>query len=155
MKKKILLVLLLVFAITLTGCGESSGNKPKDGEKEAVCTLKNSTSQGSVNSTFTIYYKDGYVHSKEVIESDSKEFLEALKEQVEQTYASVSKYGGYDYSVKLSGNKVTSTVTIDYSEMDMEKYAKDVPGIKQYLTNGKYTLEGAKKVYIEMGATCE
>ncbi len=160
MKKKLLLVLLLVFAITLTGCGESKENKPakKAGEKEVVCTLKKSTDQGTIDATYTLYYEGKYVtrvYSYEEVESDSKVFLEAMKQQVEESYENASKYGGYEYSVKVSGNKVTSTANIDYSEMDLEKYAEDVPGLNQFVENGKFTVEGAKKIYTIAGATCK
>ena len=51
--------------------------------------------------------------------------------------------------------KVTSDVTIDYSEMDIKEFVEDQPTLNSYVEDGKFLVEGIKALYESMGATCE
>ena len=63
-------------------------------------------------------------------------------------------YGGYTYKVTKEDGKVTSDVTIDYNEMDIEQYVEDQPSLKTYVEDNKILKDGLISIYEDMGATC-
>lgn len=151
MKKFLMLVPALLLLVT--GCGDKKGT--------ITCTLSaNNRMDGyETISEYKINYKGDIVESVETVETitaENEEVLDTLKSVVEETYAKADKaYGGYKYEVKKDGKKIISTVTIDYDSMDVDKFAKDTPAIKDYVKDGKFTVEGAKKIYETYGATCK
>ena len=44
--------------------------------------------------------------------------------------------------------------TIDYTKMDLDKYAEDYPTYASYIENGKFTVDGIKSMYKLIGAKC-
>ena len=66
-----------------------------------------------------------------------------------------AKYGGYTNKVSIDGNKLTSVTDIDYSKVDLNQMSKDNSIINNYVKNGKLELEGIKKIYEALGATCK
>lgn len=153
MKKKILFVLPILMLV-LTGCG-------KEETGQVVCTLKSNdvVSGYQIESKYTINYKGDFVKSVETVEtvtSESQKFLSAFESTIKDSYKKADEaYGGYTYDVKKDGNKVISTVTIDYSSMNLKKFIEDQPILKSYTENNKLKTSGAKVIYENLGATCE
>ena len=102
--------------------------------------------------------KDGLVNSvttKETVESDNEQVRSYFKKTLEDSYNTANEnYGGYTYNVTEDGNKVISDVTIDYSKMDLDKFVNDNSQMKSYIKNNKISLDGMKKIYEALGATC-
>jgi len=60
------------------------------------------------------------------------------------------------YYITNKDGKVVSKVTIDYSKIDIDKFVKENPAMKSYVNKyNQITLEGVKKMYESMGATCK
>jgi uncharacterized lipoprotein YehR (DUF1307 family) len=129
--------------------------------KEMVCTLKSDQSNSGyiLETKYVIKYRGDYVNTvniTETITSDKKEVLEKFAVQFNDQYSYNKKtYGGYNYSVDNTGNKVESNVEIDYTEMNLEKFIKNNEAMKEYTKNNKLTIEGAKKMYEASGAKCK
>ena len=52
--------------------------------------------------------------------------------------------------------KLVSNTTIDYNVMDLAKFVKDQPSLKEYLTSDNHmSLKGVKSIYESLGAVCE
>lgn len=151
MKKVILLGLAIL--LCLTGCG----NK----EESLKCTLssKDVVNGYSIESTYNINAKNDLVESVDTVEevtSDSKEVLKTFETQLNDTYKKMNEtYGGYEYSISIDGDKLTSKVTIDYNKMNIDQFIKDQPTLKSYVEKGKLKLDGIKSMYEALGATCE
>lgn len=149
-KVKYLLVALLV-GVLLTGCGSG---------KVIKCT--NNIEQGGIkySATYEISLdKDNNVKSvqtTETVNSEDASYLEAAKQSAEELYKTSNQtYGGYDYSVKISGNTLTSKCTIDYNKMNVKKFVED-NGLENFVdSNNKVKVEGVKRIYEALGAKCE
>lgn len=150
MKKVILLVPVIL--LCLTGCGK---------EESLKCTLssKDAINGYSIESTYNIKAKNDLVESVDTIEevtSDSEEILEAFETQLNDSYSKMNEtYGGYEYSISIDGDKLTSKVTIDYNKMNIDQFIEDQPTLKSYAKKGKLKLDGVKSMYEALGATCE
>lgn len=150
MKKFIFI--LPVFLICLTGCGDETGS--------IECTLStNDVINGyQLNSTYKINYKGDFaesVETTEIVTSDSTDTLDYFENYLNTTYQTFDDtYGGYTYKVTKEDGKVTSDVTIDYNEMDIEQYVEDQPSLKTYVEDNKILKDGLISIYEDMGATC-
>ena len=128
--------------------------------KTVTCTLhQDNSSQGYVlDGTYTLTYTDGLVdsvHTVEKVVSSSPQILEYFKTSVGNTYADLnSNYGGYRYTTTISGTTFEAVTDIDYSVMNVDKYANDNPSIKPYVRDGKMTVEIVLASYRQMGASC-
>lgn len=155
MKKYFLLAASIVSLFLVTGCG-------KEEAKTIECTLnrKDVITNYELEAKYVINYVDSKVNTVETTEkvtSDSKTVLDTFKTTFDNSYGKMNdNYGGYDYKVKTTSNSVTSSVTVDYNKMDLNKLVKDEPTIKNLMTN-KNKLDAAKmqKNYEGMGATCK
>ena len=155
MKNKILVGFVMILSFCLVGC--ASG---KETVLKCELSSNDTVNDYSVNSTYTIYSKGNEVNkvvTKEVVTSGSKEILDTFEKSLNSTYETTNKtYGGYTFDVKKDDKSVTSTVTIDYTKMDIDKFVKDNSVLKAYVNKkNKLTTEGARKIYTAMGATCE
>ena len=138
--------------------------KPTAAVNISVTKCSSSTNQSAsgykLSSNYDIYSKDNIVSKvelKQVIETTSTETLNKFKTDLENQYSSnKSVYGGYTYSITESGNTLNVNVTIDYSELDMDKFVSNNVAMKQFLNDkNEFTLDGAKEMYSLSGATCE
>ena len=148
----IVLVFLLIFMLT----------RKSDTTLITKCSLvSDQSANGYVDTTnYNIEYKDDLVVSIEQIEtidSKDKSILDFFKKQLVNQYKSYDKlYGGYSYSVKEEPDKVIVTINIDYNKLDMEKFIKDNPGMKQYVNeDNKLTYNGVISMYKNIGVVCE
>ena len=140
--------------ILLTGCG--------DKKQVSKCTLNSdqSASGYTINSTYEIYSTNDIVSSvktKEVVTSKNTTILAYFEDLLNKQYKSASEtYGGYTYKVTNKDGKVTSEVTINYDKMNLSKFVKDNASMKSYVNkSNKLTLDGVKKIYEGLGATCK
>lgn len=164
MKKGLKILFISLFVILISGCSneKTNVNTNKDTAKETIntCTLSSDQSSNgyTLSSNYEIHSKDGLVNSvttKETVESDNEQVRSYFKKTLEDSYNTANEsYGGYTYNVTEDGNKVISDVTIDYSKMDLEKFVNDNSQMKSYIKNNRISLDGMKKIYEALGATC-
>ncbi len=145
------LVVLCIVVLALTGCGKKSGT--------IKCTMDKDLTYYKIESTYTINYTGKTVDSVDTVEkvsSDNSKVLDTFEKTLKETYEAADKsYGGYTTDIKRTDGEVVSTVTIDYSKMDISKFVKDEPSLKSYVDGDKLTVDGIKSIYVAMGATCE
>ena len=149
--KKCLLAVMCIGILFLTGCGAEK-------EKTLKCSRTLNQSGIKMDLNYNIKYKGNYVtvvKSEEKIVSDDKETLEAYKEQLEKTTETVSKIDYYDHDVKIDGDTLTSTITIDYTKIDTDKLIETDSSLKQLIKKGKVSVKDIKSLYSQLGITCE
>lgn len=156
MKNIVKVFAALIVVTLLCGCGAQ--------EKERV--IKCTTSQNNlangyeIKSEYNIYAKGDVVKSvktKETVTSDQEAILNTFETTLNSTYGTYSKeYGGYKYEIVKDNNMVTSNVEIDYTVMDLARFANDNSVLKNYMNdNNELTVDGLKTMYKSLGATCE
>lgn len=152
MKKLIFVIPFIV--LCLVGCNDNA----KTGT--ITCTLSsNDVVNGyQLQSTYKINYVGNYVNSvdtEEIVTSDSNDILNYFETTLNDTYKKTNEaYGGYNYNVVKEDGKVTSTVTIDYNNMNLNQFVIDQPTLKSYVDDGKLLVNGIKSMYETMGAIC-
>lgn len=156
MKKILMLVAIIVFALILQGCAE--------GKKEKIVTCKleeNNVAYGYKLSSVYKAYSDGKIVKKvettEIATSDNESVLNYFENYINTLYGKMNDaYGGYDYTVTNENGKVTSITKIDYTSLNREQFIKDQPSMKKYMNDDNMiTLEGIISMYETIGATCE
>lgn len=178
MKKNLLgLITLLLCCTLVVGCGEK---KEKDTTKDDLSTSISSSisideKDASLVCTTDMNYSNyGYtmgakyvvfadsnnvvkkIVSTEIVESDDSQIITEFEDYLNENYTTASSYGGYTYDVSVSGNRVISNVSINYTEFDMDKYVVDYETMADYVNDSnEFTLESVKKMYEAMGSTCK
>lgn len=156
MKKLYVILLAGTVLFGLTGCDSNN--------EEVVnhCTLSsNDTVNGyKLTSEYDVYSVGGEVDkvvTTETITSDNQQILDYFEQTLVQTYeAQNSTYGGITNEVTNENGTVTSSTTIDYNEMDLEKYVTDNTALNSYVNeNNKLKTEGVLSIYKALGAICE
>lgn len=149
--KKFLAVVMCIGVLFLTGCGAEK-------EKTLKCSRTLNQSGIKMDLSYNVNYKGDYVTKvksvEKIISSDSAT-LEAYKEQLEKTTESVSKIEHYDHDVKIDGDTLTSTITIDYTKIDTDKLIETDSSLKQLIKKGKVSVKDIKTLYNGLGVTCE
>lgn len=149
--KKFLAIVMCVGVLFLTGCGAEK-------EKTLKCSRTLNQSGIKMDLSYNVSYKGNYVTKvksiEKIISSDSAT-LEAYKEQLKKTTESVSKIDHYDHDVKIDGDTLTSTITIDYAKIDTDKLIETDSSLKQLIKNGKVSVKDIKTLYNGLGVTCE
>lgn len=156
MKKILMLVTIIVFALILQGCAEEKK------EKIVTCKLEeNNVVYGYKLSSVYKAYSDGKIVKKvettEIATSDNESVLNYFENYINTLYGKMNDaYGGYDYTVTNENGKVTSITKIDYTYLNREQFIKDQPSMKKYMNDDNMiTLEGIISMYETIGATCE
>ena len=150
------IILLIIITVLVTGC---FGNNKYDID---ICSqISDQSASGyKVSTNYEIYSKNGIVDKviiSDVVDSKDKNILNFFKLQYENQYRNLNdKYGGYTYKVKIKNNKVISDVTINYKKFNMKSFVKDNKAMEVYINDDKrITLEGIKKMYSNIGASCK
>ena len=156
MKKIISLSLVIVACLTLCGCGCSNKSK----KASTKCSLESNQKDYKLETTHKIYSNKDIVtkvESKTTITSSNKEKLEQFEKDLSSQYKLLNTtYGGYDYNVKISGDKLEAKITVDYTKYDMKKFVDNNIAMKDFVNDkNEFTLELAKKYYLSTGAKCE
>lgn len=156
MKNFIKVLVVALCTLLLVGCSSKEKNVI------TTCTLNSdqSASGYTLSSTYKIYSTNNAVtkvETTEIVTSDNETIRDYFVSALENSYKTAEEtYGGYTYKVIDEYDKVTSTVTIDYTKMDLNKFIKDNSSMKSYVNkDNKITLEGAKNIYETLGATCK
>lgn len=155
MKRVIKICFITIICLNICGCG---CNKK---EKVVTCTNKNeqSVSEYTLESSYKIHSEKENVtevESEIVITSEKNEILEQFENDLKRQYESNDKnYGGYKYDISIKDEKLTAKVTIDYNKFDMDKFVSDNNAMKDYITDGRYTLDNAIKYYETTGNKCD
>lgn len=146
---------LMFLTILMSGCENNELQVTK-------CTSINNnlSAKYSLKSEYIIYTKKDIVSKvevKETVISDSSVILDYFETYFTNLYkTSNESYGGYTNKIAKENDELTSTTTINYEIVDIEKYGKDNATIKNYLNDkNEFTLEGIKTLYTTLGATCE
>ncbi len=150
--KKAMAVLLGLSVMLLTGCGT-----PKEGK--LVCTSKQQIDETTtLESTYNVSHKDGYVtqlNTKETITSDKKETLEVYKKNLESVYSAYNGIEHYNNDIKIEGNKLISITKVNYEKLDTKKLIEIDKNNEAAIENGKVKVSVLKNAYEQLNATCK
>lgn len=167
MKRKLILVLLMSIFL-VTGCEEKKIELTKnlsstididDKDAKLVCTTDYDYTELDyvIGSKYVVFAdNDGNVTkvvSREIIESNDQEKLDQFEEYLNENHTAASEYNGYEPKVVRTANRVTSDVTIDYEQFDMEKFVEDNVEVGKDIK--VMTIDKIEKQYVSLGATCE
>lgn len=157
MKKVIKLFIVFIGIIFISGCSVNLPNK-----KISICTLENDQSKSGykVSSTYKIYSKNDIVtkvNTEEILTSKNTTIIKYFEDLINKQYKELNNtYGGYTYNIKKDNDKIISTVNIDYSKMNLEKFINDNSAMKAYINKDKkMTLKGIQTMYESLGAKCK
>ncbi len=166
MKKTTIIICLLIVSVLLCGCEEKKENKViSNGQvvntanmEHKHCT-RNATADGAeVKLDYDIYYTGDVLNlliSKEEVISSSTDILNTYENAYKQIHSNYKELDYYETSVERGDTTVTSSITINYDKIDIDKlidiegeedniFEKKVPKVSKWL-------ELAKK----FGTTCE
>ena len=152
MKRKYLFLAVTMLVVFLvTGCSSSE-------EKTMTCTRTMNQSGMKTNLNYKVTYSDDYVNrvqSEESIETSDTTTLNTYKEQIEKIYTPYKDIKYYTYNVTIDGNKLVSTVDINYAKIDTKKLIEIDSANSQLINDGKVKLSRVKSLYEQLGATCK
>lgn len=123
-----------------------------------TCTRTMSQSGMKTNLNYKVTYSGDYVNrvqSEESIETSDTTTLNTYKEQIEKIYTPYKDIKYYTYSVTIDGNKLVSTVDINYAKIDTKKLIEIDSANSQLINDGKVKLSSVKSLYEQLGATCK
>ena len=153
MKRKYLFLAVIISVMFLvTGC--SSNSK----EKTMTCSRTMDQNEMKTSLSYKISYKGDYVtrvKSEESIETSDTSTLNTYKEQIEKIYSPYKDIKFYQYNVTINGNKLVSTVDINYEKIDTKKLIEIDSANSQLIKNGKVKLSDVRSLYEQLGATCK
>ena len=152
MKRKYLFLAVTMLVVFLvTGCSSSE-------EKTMTCTRTMNQSGIKTSLNYKVTYSGDYVNrvqSEESIETSDTTTLNAYKEQIENVYTPYKDVKYYTYNVTVNGNKLVSTVDINYAKIDTKKLIEIDSANSQLINDGKVKLSSVKSLYEQRGATCK
>lgn len=152
MKRKYLFLAVTMLVVFLvTGCSSSE-------EKTMTCTRTINQSGMKTNLNYKVTYSGDYVNrvqSEESIETSDTTTLNTYKEQIEKIYTPYKDIKYYTYNVTIDGNKLVSTVDINYAKIDTKKLIEIDSANSQLINDGKVKLSSVKSLYEQLGATCK
>lgn len=152
MKRKYLFLAVAMLVVFLvTGCSSSE-------EKTMTCTRTMNQSGMKTNLNYKVTYSGDYVNrvqSEESIETSDTTTLNTYKEQIEKIYTPYKDIKYYTYNVTIDGNKLVSTVDINYAKIDTKKLIEIDSANSQLINDGKVKLSSVKSLYEQLGATCK
>lgn len=152
MKRKYLFLAVTMLVVFLvTGCSSSE-------EKTMTCTRTMNQSGIKTNLNYKVTYSGDYVNrvqSEESIETSDTTTLNTYKEQIENVYTPYKDIEYYTYNVTVNGNKLVSTVDINYAKIDTKKLIEIDSANSQLINDGKVKLSSVKSLYEQLGATCK
>ena len=152
MKRKYLFLAVTMLVVFLvTGCSSSE-------EKTMTCTRTMNQSGMKTNLNYKVTYNGDYVNrvqSEESIETSDTTTLNTYKEQIEKIYTPYKDVKYYTYNVTIDGNKLVSTVDINYAKIDTKKLIEIDSANSKLINDGKVKLSSVKSLYEQLGATCK
>ena len=147
MKKGLIAICLSL--LLLTGCGS---------EKTMKCSRTLTQGDLKLDLQYEVTYSGDYVKSVKSVEKISggtAEELEKYETSLKNVYAAYTELDHYENDVKIDGDVLTSTTTIDYEKIDVDKMGEIDTANKKLFTDGKVKLDDMVSIYEAAGATCE
>ena len=130
-------------------------------KKVTICsrTLDQSASGYKINNEYKIKSLLGTAKTVQItdtITSKNNTILAYFEKQYKDVYTEQNKkYGGYTITSERKGDTVVVKAKIDFSKVKLSELAKDNTNISNDIKNNKLSLDGAKKLFTNMGAACE
>ena len=153
MKRKYLFLAVIISVMFLvTGCSSNSE------EKTMTCSRTMDQNEMKTSLSYKISYKGDYVtrvKSEESIETSDTSTLNTYKEQIEKIYNPYKDVKYYQYNVTIDGNKLISTVDINYEKIDTDELIKIDSANSQLINDGKVKVSSVKSLYEQLGASCK
>ncbi len=153
MKRKYLFLAVIISVMFLvTGCSSNSE------EKTMTCSRTMDQNEMKTSLSYKISYKGDYVtrvKSEESIETSDTSTLNTYKEQIEKIYNPYKDVKYYQYDVTIDGNKLISTVDINYEKIDTDELIKIDSANSQLINDGKVKVSSVKSLYEQLGASCK
>ena len=137
MKKLSIIICLLIVSILLCGCEESKEKKVIINGKEVNtvsmehkhCTRGGTATGAEVKLEYDLYYTGDklnlLVSNEKVISADAS-VLTTYENAYKSIHANYSGLDYYDTSVERGDTTVTSTISINYDEVDIDKLIGEV-----------------------------
>ena len=151
MKRKYLFLAVIISVMFLvTGCSST--------KKTMTCTRSMNQNEMTTNLSYKFSYTGNYVtrvKSEESIETSDTSTLNTYKEQIEKIYSPYKDVKYYQYNVTIDGNKLVSTVDINYALIDTDKLIEIDSANSQLIKEGKVKISDVKSLYEQLGATCK
>ena len=164
MKKTYIMVILLLACIFISGCDEKheiviNGQTINTATMEHKhCTRNATATNADVKLNYDIYYTDdvlNIVKSEEKIISSSDDVLNTYEEAYKKIHANYKDLDYYDTEVIRGDTTVTSTITINYDKVDIDRlieiegeedniFEQKIPKVSKWLSFAK-----------KFGTTCE
>lgn len=155
-RKKIEVIIVILMVITTVVLLVYFGNKKTLYKCSRI--IDQSASGYKIKTYYEIYaYKNdtNYIEIKEIVYSDENSILDFYKSDLTKMYEEQNKkYGGYSIKSEKDRGKMIVTAKIDISKLKLKEFAED-NGISDYIKNNKLTPDGAKKMFDNLGASCE
>lgn len=119
--KKIKISLIVLLLVLVTGCGTGT-LASADGVYK--CKREGEIENGTTSLNYKVYYEGDYVtilESIEEIRSDSKEVLDTYEKAYRKIFANYDGLEYYENTITRDDNSVTSTTSINYAKIDIDK----------------------------------
>ena len=145
-------LMFFIFLLYLSGCSSKI--------ETVSCSInKNEELLGyNINSVYFIKYKDNYVIEvigQDIITSEFKDILDDLEEELKIGYQELEDlYNGHDYDIFRDANKLIFNLNINFKDLNLEEYIKDIPLLTKYYKNNKLLKEGLIAYYEDGGYIC-
>jgi len=157
--KKLSIFIILLLLLFVTGCEKEvkkevviNGKSVNTSKMEhKYCTREGSIEGGSVSLSYDIYYTGdtlNIIKSQEKVTIDDSSSLDTYEEAYKKVHSYYEGLEYYDTSVVRSNNTVTSTININYDEIDVDKllaiegeedniFTNKKPSVTKWLALGK------------------
>lgn len=148
MLKKVIFMCISIFL--LTGCSD----------KYFICkaNIENNDMNYKLEAKYKIYYNKNYVtkiEKEDIYTSDDKSIINYFNDyKTLELDNSNDLYGGFEYKIDLTREKVKIETVIDLSIADVKKMVNNDYLSEDYVIGNKLTTTGAKYYYKERGAIC-
>ena len=157
--KKISIIIILLLVLFVTGCEKETkkevvinGKSVNTSKMEhKYCTREGTVEGGEVSLSYDIYYTNdvlNIIKSIEKVTLDDSSMLDTYEEAYKKVHSYYEGLDYYDTSVVRNNNTVTSTININYDEIDIDKlisiegeedniFTNKVPSVSKWLALGK------------------
>ena len=158
-----LLVLLLVLLLLVTGCVEkeiveTNGEKVNVGKMQHKhCTRLGNADGAEVNLNYDLYYTDDILNilkSEEQVVSESSDILTTYEDAYKQIHSNYQGLDYYDANVVRENNSVTSTITINYDKVDINRLIAIEGEEDNIFEDGKAKVDKWLELAKRLGAKC-
>ncbi len=151
--KKILCLTGLI--LILTGCQTT----PETNELQVMKCYNNAEAEGVIyDLDYEVEYKGlevTRIKSTEIMEVSSQTEIDDTVEYLEANYTPFDNVEHYFYEITVVDGVITSTVDINYEEIDIDKVISIEPSIEALMENGKVSIDIMQELYETLGLTCD